>query len=262
MKVHLNEAVRLPCSKPSNLATLKWTFPGERAEQLSVQSADGGLMFLAAPDTLGTFRCTSKEGGHEEDVVIYTVRQRALPRSPALPPTVKQCNTDTSDHRETATNPPEITENEERVPLTTKPSSSLEENLNENPGFVSDDGENKVSPTEGAMESDYGYRSDDPTTAGAETRANGLDWRMEDVPDIKCVKEKSYFSELVVVSLLLAVCISLLMLTGFFMWRQRKAGLKTSPLVTAEEAGEAQDSLESVPSLSPDSSTPELKVLE
>uniref|UniRef100_A0A668ACE7 Sema domain-containing protein n=1 Tax=Myripristis murdjan TaxID=586833 RepID=A0A668ACE7_9TELE len=204
MEVHLNEVVRLSCSKPSNLATLKWTFPGERAEQLSVQSADGGLMFLAAPDTLGTFRCTSKEGGHEEDVVIYTVRQRALPRSPALPPTVKQYNTDTSDHRETATNPPEITENEEWVP-------------------------------------------DDPTTAGAET--SGSDQQLEDVPDIKCLKEKSYFSELLVVSLLLAVCVSLLMLTGFFRWRQRKAGLKTSPLVTAEEAGEAQDSLESVPSL-------------
>ncbi|XP_029929345.1 semaphorin-4A-like [Myripristis murdjan] len=260
VEVHLNEVVRLSCSKPSNLATLKWTFPGERAEQLSVQSADGGLMFLAAPDTLGTFRCTSKEGGHEEDVVIYTVRQRALPRSPALPPTVKQYNTDTSDHRETATNPPEITENEEWVPLTMEPSRNLEENPPENPGHVSDDGENKVSPTQGATESDYGYRSDDPTTAGAET--SGSDQQLEDVPDIKCLKEKSYFSELLVVSLLLAVCVSLLMLTGFFRWRQRKAGLKTSPLVTAEEAGEAQDSLESVPSLSPDSSTPELKVVE
>ncbi|GLD69007.1 semaphorin-4B-like protein [Lates japonicus] len=44
-------------------------------------------------------------------------------------------------------------------------------------------------------------------------------------------KEKSYYSELVVVSLLLVICICILAFVGLHMWRQRKPVHKVNPLV-------------------------------
>ncbi|XP_045898438.1 semaphorin-4A-like [Micropterus dolomieu] len=81
--VHLNEAVRLQCQKPSNLATVTWTSPRFRnlPEKLFILSADGSLSFLATADTFGIYRCEAVEGGYKEEVASYAVRQIAPPRS-------------------------------------------------------------------------------------------------------------------------------------------------------------------------------------
>ncbi|XP_056301178.1 semaphorin-4B-like isoform X2 [Pseudoliparis swirei] len=79
--VHLNEAVRLRCLKPSNLATLTWTSPGFKSlpEELFIPSADGGLIFFAAAATFGSYRCEAEEDGYREVVASYVVQQVAAP---------------------------------------------------------------------------------------------------------------------------------------------------------------------------------------
>ncbi|KAM8870285.1 semaphorin-4A-like isoform 2-T2 [Spinachia spinachia] len=77
VNVHSNEAVRLRCVKPSNLATLTWTSSRFRVlpENLYITSADGALSFLASADTFGSYYCAAQEAGHKEVVVRYEVRR-------------------------------------------------------------------------------------------------------------------------------------------------------------------------------------------
>ncbi|XP_078143449.1 semaphorin-4A [Centroberyx gerrardi] len=241
VEVHLNEAVRLQCSKPSNLATLTWTSPGFSSlpEKFFLRSADGSLSFLASSHTLGTYRCVSEEGGYQEVVARYTVRQKAPPRSMRPPPT-------TNIQRKTGVNPPENAQTEEPT-FTVEPPRDPEENLTREPVSVSED---ETIP----YEEEIGFEPP--------THNNVFDYRLpvtnetldsrprkeSPLPNYDPnLKEKSYHSELVVVSLLLAVCVCL-MIVGLYRWRQRKPGLKPSPLVSPQDSGEDSPS--------------ELKVLE
>uniref|UniRef100_A0A8C9XTF2 Uncharacterized protein n=1 Tax=Sander lucioperca TaxID=283035 RepID=A0A8C9XTF2_SANLU len=86
--VHLNEAVRLQCRKPSNMAALTWTSSRSDGllDKLFIHSADGSLSFLATSDTFGTYRCEAEEGGYKETVASYEVRQIVPPQ--IVPPQI------------------------------------------------------------------------------------------------------------------------------------------------------------------------------
>ncbi|KAM3873550.1 semaphorin-4A-like [Diretmus argenteus] len=254
---YLNEAVRLPCRKPSNLATLKWTSPRFRIlpENLFIQSADGSLVFLATSGTLGSYHCISEEGGYQEIVASHTVRQTAPPRSMGPPPTLIHHNTVTDTHRKTSANLPENTGTEEPPTSMREPPVNPEESLRD-PVSINKDDTIHNQEAKGFQPYTFDYDFDFTTmiSATVDTRA-----RKDDVTNSnQTMKEKSYYSELVVVSLLLAVCGCLLILGGL-VWRHR--GLKPSPLVGAsEEDGKATGSLylyTGITSLSADDSGPD-----
>uniref|UniRef100_A0A673ASJ3 Sema domain-containing protein n=1 Tax=Sphaeramia orbicularis TaxID=375764 RepID=A0A673ASJ3_9TELE len=195
VNTNMNEPVTLLCSKPSNLATVKWsthrftTLP----EELFVQSADGSLRFFATARTYGTYICEAEEDGNKEIVVRYTVQPGVLPRSNKTP--------------NWTTNTEEPYEDIETHKPTTQPSG--------------------VQP-------------------------------FKEQPKITKIL-KSYHSELIVVSLLLTICICILMLGGFHIWRQ----MNMNQTVSLENGDTITKCMESTPSLSsPEDAGPELKVVD
>ncbi|KAK9514440.1 hypothetical protein VZT92_027907 [Zoarces viviparus] len=235
---HVNEAVRLRCLKPSNLASVSWTSPRfkDLPEKLFIQSADGSLSFLAAADTFGIYRCEAEEEGYKEVVASYDVRLVASRRSigPFTEENHGTANDDDGSYEDIAT--------EEPTTSTTRPSGDPEVHTTVE--------EELMLMTNLKKEADSGLRNNkDPVSTPTQKR------------DAQSGKEKkSYYSELVGVSFLLATCVCALVLGGLHVWRQRKPGLKVSPLVGPEDGGETNRSMESVPSLS--RTGPELTVVE
>uniref|UniRef100_A0A3Q3SKF8 Semaphorin-4A-like n=1 Tax=Mastacembelus armatus TaxID=205130 RepID=A0A3Q3SKF8_9TELE len=185
--VPLNEAVRLECVKPSNLATLTWTSSQfeNLPENLFIQSAEGKLSFFATDATFGSYQCEAEEAGYKEVVASFSVRQIASPRS-------------------------------------VRPSADVN---NDN---------------------DHKHKDDDLVTPLSEAH-----------------EKYSYFSALVWVSILLAVCICVLILGCLYLWHQNNLGLKVTPLVSEKDSSHVNNCMETVPSLSTtEDAGPELKVVD
>ncbi|KAI3360806.1 hypothetical protein L3Q82_012879, partial [Scortum barcoo] len=228
--VDVNKAVRLLCQKPSQLATLTWTSPRFRnlPQELFIQSADGSLSFLATAATLGTYRCEAEEGGYKEIITSYLVQQIASPRSISPPP---QNDEDP------------FPKYEDESIVTMKPVASTIQTLEIN---------TTLKDVTDSSEQTPGLKNDDVVNP-----TSRKDPHLGKEPGI--VVQKDYYSELVVVSLLLVTCICLLMFGALHMWRQRKTGIKMNPLVSPD-GSKTNQSMESVPSLS--SPDPEVKVID
>lgn len=258
VNINLNEAVRLQCVKPSNVATLTWTFSRltNLPEKLFIRSADGSLSFLATDDTFGIYHCKAEEGGFKEVVASYNVRQVASPRS-----FIPFREADEHNVTEYKNESYEEIETDEPMTSTMQPSGDPEDYSvkNEVKGFTNSFGDETYLTKEDfemkneLQDNDFGST---PTS-----RSDAVSW--EELNDDTRVKEKSYYSELVVVSLLLVTCICVLILGGLHMWCQRKTHVKMSPLVSPEGNSKINQSMESVPSLSsPEDAGPEVKVVE
>ncbi|XP_040900978.1 semaphorin-4A-like [Toxotes jaculatrix] len=216
VSVHLNEVVRLPCLKPSNLATLTWTSPQfeNLTEKLFIQSADGSLSFLAAAATFGTYHCEAEEDGYKVVVASYTVGQMASPRF--MNPSSHgdkhhMSNSEDGFYEDIIT--------EEPLNPTKLPSGDAQDGGDE---FTTNFNDKTAASKEGS---------------GLKSSVDGLNLTATSRTDTWSGQqpvEKSYFSELVVVSLLLVICICVLVLAGVHTWRQRKTGLKMDPLVGRE----------------------------
>ncbi|XP_074510481.1 semaphorin-4A-like [Sebastes fasciatus] len=248
VNVHLNTAVRLQCVKPSNLATLTWTSPRfpHLPESLFIQSPDGSLSFLA---TFDTYRCEAEEDGYKEEVASYVVRPVAAPRS--LGPITKANRFHVTNDKEESYEDIFIDE-----PMTsTIPSGDPEDDP------IKDKGHTFMTSLKDETDSskeDSGWRNGG--LGYTPTSRSDSQSQKETLHDAY-VKEKSYYSELIVVCILLVTCISVLMLGGLYLWSQRKTG-KMSPLVSPEDDSKTNQYMESVPSLScPEDAGPELKAV-
>lgn len=243
--VHLNEAVRLQCQKPSNLATLTWTSPRFRnlPEKLFILSADGSLSFLATADTFGIYRCEAVEGGYKEEVASYAVRQIASPRSMnPIPKADENLVTNGKDepYEDILTDAPVIT--------TIQSSGDLEDyktNYNGDKIMTNFNVETILKKEDSGLKNPFLNNGLDALTSRKDAQSGN-----ELPEDTRMPKEKSYYTELVIVSLLLATCICLLIFGGIHMWRHRRTGLKKNPLVSPEGGSKTNQSMESVPSLS------------
>lgn len=252
MNVHWDEAVRLQCVKPSNLASLTWKTPqfNSNQEKLFIQSADGSLNFLATAATFGTYCCVAEEGGYTEVVASFNVH-------PISPRSVRPHHgVNEHDVSSDADEPYEDIATEEPV-LSVTPSDT-EEFFREHTGDDTVTTNFRAATT--IKTQDFGLNS---------VKINGLDLippskkgaQSGNEPLSEFCEEKSYFSELVVVSLLLVICICILILGGLHMWRQSKTDNKVNSPVSPGN-GEESKSMESVPSLSsPEDADPELKVV-
>ncbi len=241
--MYLNAAVRLPCLKPSNLATLTWTSAQVKnlSQNIFIQSADGSLSFFATAHTFGTYRCEAEEGGYKEVVTSYDVRQTAPPRSTALKgDTIYVYNEEDEPFEDIMTKTPMMS--------ATQPAADTEDDLTE---------DNNEEPTT-SITDETKFIEEDPGLTAIDGDS-GLDFTAqsdagvnEDLPDNRqmMTKEKSYYSELVAVSLLLAVSICLLMLAALHVWRQSRTGLKNNSPLCPQDGSNTNESMESVPSLS------------
>ncbi|XP_041759902.1 semaphorin-4A isoform X2 [Coregonus clupeaformis] len=89
VSVSLNEVVRLQCPAASSMAHRHWERPNSRlSPDLYLQLEDGSLHFLATPATLGHYLCLSTENGFQQNLAIYQVKQKSSPTPQATAPDV------------------------------------------------------------------------------------------------------------------------------------------------------------------------------
>nr|XP_020480504.1 semaphorin-4A-like [Monopterus albus] len=78
VSVSLNEVVRLQCPAVSRLSQQQWERPNSRlSSDLYLQLGDGSLTFVATPATLGHYLCLSTENDYQQTMAIYHVKQRS-----------------------------------------------------------------------------------------------------------------------------------------------------------------------------------------
>lgn len=83
VSVSLNEVVRLQCPAASRLSQQLWERPNSRlSSDLYLHLGDGSLSFVATPATLGHYLCLSTENGYQQTMAIYHVKQRSSPAAP------------------------------------------------------------------------------------------------------------------------------------------------------------------------------------
>ena len=210
VRVCLNEVVRLPCPKPSNLATLTWTFPKSKNLPGFIQSCDHSLSFLATAVTFGTYRCEAEEDGYKEVVVSYDVQQTTSPHSQNPSPNGDMAGV--SKDKSYGDSATDI--------FMKQPSGDTEDQGNESTGTLKDE---TISCSE---DSELKSNFQDNSTQTQDKQVDGAG------------KVKSYYSELVVVSFLLVVCICILAFGGVHIWRQQKTQVKINPLVSLEPGPE------------------------
>ncbi|XP_023126284.2 semaphorin-4A-like [Amphiprion ocellaris] len=247
--VPLNEVVRLQCVKPSNLATLTWTSSQFTSlpEELFIRLADGSLSFLATSSTFGTYRCEAEEGGYKETVVSYDVRQIAPPRS--MSPQPKEDKPLVHESKD------EPFEDIPTVTSVVQPSRDKEDSDTK-------DKEATFAPTL-KDETDFSKENPRVITDNSSDIKKTSRTDTQSSPELSNdpPKEKSYYGELVGVSILLAICILILMLGLLQMGRQRKPGLKLDRLFSPDDDGKTNKSLEICSLSSPEDAAPELKVV-
>lgn len=235
----MNEAITLPCSKPSNLATVTWSAPQFTTlpEELFVQSADGSLRFFATARTFGTYICEAEEDGNKEIVARYIVQPAVSPRS-FIPPnwtTNAEEPYEDIDPHESTTQPALEPDQTDQTVMNGK-STDEPTVFSEDTFTYEDDSDNlDLTPT---MESDNQPFKEQPKIT-------------------KIIK--NYHSELVAVSFLLVICLCVLMLGAFHIWRQKNM----NQTVGLEDGDTATKCMEKTPSLSsPEDAGPEVKVVE
>lgn len=204
----------LTCLKPSNLATLTWTSSRFKVlpQKLFIHLEDGSLKFFAATETFGTYRCEAEEGGYKEVVTGYDVQQIPAPRSMGPPPGTGT----TQESFDRTTEEPVLKKQpagDAEVDLTHDQYFNLYDTFQESPGVAL-----TFTPTSRTWQ-------EPPEVVGL---------------------GKSYYSELIVVSLLLATC--LLMFAGLHMRRRGRASLNCG--VSPEDSSKVDKSMEDIRSLS------------
>lgn len=189
----LNEVVRLHCPAASQLSRQQWERPNSRlSSDLYLHLDDGSLSFVATPATLGHYLCLSTENGYRQTTAIYHVKQRSTPvaQTPTSP------------------NPPQT-----RAPTQagTRPGPRT-------PTGTRSDLNRPGSSTRNSLATTRQF------TTNLTTQPEESGWRgsgFQDGESLLSSRCPSYLKELVVVSVLLVLCLSLLLLTTLYAIRLR-----------------------------------------
>lgn len=235
--VHLGEFVRLQCQKPSNTATLTWTSTRFQhlQENLFIHSADGSIHFFATSGTFGFYHCEAEEGGFKEVIASYAVQPS--PRS-----------------LHNSEEGPVLTHESYENIFTSAPVTDVVPTADVSEVHEDDDKDQKVT-TNIFHRSEKNNAPDLTSTSHRETQS-------QPAPGDAARKEKSYFSELVAVSFLLALCICALMIAALYVWKQKQADRKSGRLVCPEEGSKNNKPPEVCSLSSPEDPGPDLKVVE
>ncbi|CAI5689782.1 unnamed protein product [Oreochromis niloticus] len=204
VSVSLNEVVRLQCPAASRLSQQLWERPNSRlSSDLYLNLEDGSLSFVATPATLGHYLCLSIENGYQQTMAIYHVKQKTSPLS-QTPTTYTQPRTNA-------------------IPTTqsmVKPGSGLHISVGTWPERTeTHQGESKTTPSNRNTQVTTRQLGKNLTLWTKEPRQRELELR--DGEALLAAQAPCYLKELVIVSLLLVLSLSLLITIFLFVITQR-----------------------------------------
>lgn len=227
--VSLNEVVRLRCPAASHLAQLHWErLNSQISPKIYMQHEDGSLSFLATPTTLGQYLCQAVENGFTQTLYVYQVRQKSSPTvQPSTSSRPQIARTSESGQGSTGATTKGVTTPQTKDE-TMEPKPTTKELVPTMPA--------RKTPAATTSKTTRNY-----VTIREEKLEREEVNSLEGKPEL-LAKNPSYLQELVVVSVLLALCISALLTIALFSFRQR-CHIKTAPHSPgsrrdAERAGE------------------------
>ncbi|XP_068615986.1 semaphorin-4B-like, partial [Brachionichthys hirsutus] len=209
VSVSLNEVVRLQCPTVSRLSLQTWERPNSLlSPDLYLHLEDGSLSFVATPTTLGHYLCLSAENGYEQTMAVYDVKQKTS-RMAQAPPTANTWPLAGPTPATTAVTGP-------------GPRSGLQT------AVVPKRTETKREKAESTVSN-----KDIQVTRGQLGRNTSLRTSgYQGGEPLLSFEGPCYLTELVVVSVLLGLCLSLLITVLLYVIRQR-CHRRTSPQVVA-----------------------------
>ncbi|XP_052439617.1 semaphorin-4A [Carassius gibelio] len=195
VSVSLNEVVHLQCPGASHLAKRHWErLNSQLSPKIYIQSDDGGLSFVATPSTLGPYLCQSEENGYTQTLGIYHVKQKSSPTVPPATPNRPHSTPSTEAGVKTSISTTRLI-----TPTPTEPRTEPDA---------------EVDPTDSPEDSPAASTHSRSFTPSLGTEKQ--DSRKTELGETHPLMDKpSYFQELVVVSVLLALCISALLTIAF-----------------------------------------------
>uniref|UniRef100_A0A3P8SIW4 Sema domain-containing protein n=1 Tax=Amphiprion percula TaxID=161767 RepID=A0A3P8SIW4_AMPPE len=204
VSVSLNEVIRIQCPAASQLSQQVWERPNSRlSSDLYLFLEDGSLSFVATPATLGHYLCLSFENGYQQTMAIYHVKQKSSPmtQSPTrfprpqtypIPTTQAVSRHGPELHTSVGTSPKRTESTNEEI----RPTLSIRNTQVTRGQF----GRNLILWTEKSGQKETEFKGGEPLLAA---------------------KGPCYLRELVVVSVLLVICLSLLITMVLYALRQR-----------------------------------------
>lgn len=200
MSVSLNEVVRLHCPAASRLSRQLWERPNSRlSSDLYLHLEDGSLSFVATPATLGHYLCLSTENGYQQTMAIYQVKQKSSP-APQTP---------TSHSRPQS--PPAPTTRAARPRPNTSTGPKRTEPRQKDTELTTTSGDPRVTTR---------HMGRNFTTLWAVGSVE-KEAELRDGEPLLSSRGPSYLKELVIVSVLLVLCLSLLITMFLYVARQR-----------------------------------------
>lgn len=202
VSVSLNEVVRLQCPAASRLSQQLWERPNSRlSSDLYLHLGDGSLSFVATPATLGHYLCLSTENGYQQTMAIYHVKQRSSPVAP------------TSNTRPQAHPVPTIQ-------TVSRPGPGLHLSGGTSPKRMSTK-QRETQPTLSSMDSQVTTRQLSSNVTLWTRRSGQKEEDFWDGGPQLLARGPCCVKELVVVSVLLVLCLSLLITLLLYTVRQR-----------------------------------------
>ncbi|XP_039858572.1 semaphorin-4A isoform X1 [Simochromis diagramma] len=199
VSVSLNEVVRLQCPAASRLSQQLWERPNSRlSSDLYLNLEDGSLSFVATPATLGHYLCLSTENGYQQTMAIYHVKQKTSPLS-QTPTSYTQPRTNAIP----------------TIQSMAKPGSGLHISV----GTETHQGESKTTPSNRNTQVTTRQLGKNLTSWTKQPRQRELELR--DGEALLAAQAPCYLKELVIVSLLLVLSLSLLITIFLFVITQR-----------------------------------------
>ncbi|KAL6457628.1 hypothetical protein MHYP_G00345910 [Metynnis hypsauchen] len=199
VSVSLNEVVHLRCPAVSHLAQRHWERQNSQiSPKIYMQHEDGSLSFLATPSTLGHYLCKAEENGFTQTLVTFEVKQKSSPTLQPVTPSRPQVTQSSETGRAPTTKWVTMLQDREE---TMQPKLKVKE----------------LQPT-------VSVRETQAVTTSRNVSENKQDRLKVEVAGGEhqlLAKTPSYLQELVVVSVLLALCISALLTIALFNVRQR-----------------------------------------
>ncbi|XP_053189732.1 semaphorin-4B isoform X2 [Scomber japonicus] len=202
VSVSLNEVVRLQCPAASQLSRQLWERPNSRlSSDLYLHLEDGSLSFVATPATLGHYLCLSTENGYQQTMAIYHVKQKSSP--------VPQTPTSYSRPQ----SPPLPTTRADGPQVHTSVDPKRTETIQK---------ETEPTPTSGGRDTRVTTRQLIRNFTTLWTLGSGQkEAELRDGEALLSSRGPSYLKELVIVSVLLVLCLSLLITMFLYVARQR-----------------------------------------
>lgn len=191
MSVSLNEVVHLQCPEASHLAKRHWErLNSQLSPKFYIQPDNGSLSFVATPSTLGHYLCQAVENGYTQTLIVYHVKQKSNPTILAASPSRPQSTPTAETGNKTPISTPRW-----MTPKQTEPRPKPED----------------VDPTVTHKDSlaITTRKSTNFTRLSGTNEENSQ--MIESNGNFQQVNTRTYLQELVVVSVLLALCISLLL---------------------------------------------------